>query len=191
MSILGIALPFIRPFLGTYLGFIIDTYASIMMIFFFIGFPSVRERLVRVLLRDEPFFIPGIGTLFVRYVIPRARRWMGSLRSSNDVQVAIIFFRIGRTACKAFYTFFVRVSTREQYTYMPLSNSSDRSEIRLIKLHPGSGDDPLRADILHASLDSDVVGRYEAVSYAWEDGHTTNKLETPRGILLITPSLFH
>ncbi|ENH69448.1 Heterokaryon incompatibility protein 6, OR allele [Fusarium oxysporum f. sp. cubense race 1] len=145
MSILGIALPFLRPFLGTYLGFIIDTYASIMMIFFFIGFPSV----------------------------------------------AIIFFRIGRTACKAFYTFFVRVSTREQYTYMPLSNSSDSSEIRLIKLHPGSGDDPLRADILHASLDSDVVGRYEAVSYAWEDGHTTNKLETPRGILLITPSLFH
>ncbi|TXC12054.1 hypothetical protein FocTR4_00007597 [Fusarium oxysporum f. sp. cubense] len=116
---------------------------------------------------------------------------MGSLRSSNDVQIAIVFFRIGRTACKAFYAFFVRVSTREQYTYMPLSNSSDSSEIRLIKLHPGSGDDPLRADILHASLDPDVVGRYEAVSYAWEDGHTTNKLETPRGILLITPSLFH
>ncbi|RKK49747.1 hypothetical protein BFJ67_g6769 [Fusarium oxysporum f. sp. cepae] len=164
-----------------------------MMIFFFIGFPSVRERLVRVLLRDEPFFIPGVGALFVRHVIPRARRWMGSLRSSNDVQIAIIFFRIGRTACKAFYAFFVRVSTREQYTYtyMPLSNSSGSSEIRLIKLHPGSGDDPLRADILHASLDSDVVGRYEAVSYAWEDGHTTNKLETPRGILLITPSLFH
>ncbi|EMT71788.1 Heterokaryon incompatibility protein 6, OR allele [Fusarium odoratissimum] len=145
MSILGIALPFLRPFLGTYLGFIIDTYASIMMIFLFIGFPSI----------------------------------------------AIVFFRIGRTACKAFYAFFVRVSTREQYTYMPLSNSSDSSEIRLIKLHPGSGDDPLRADILHASLDPDVVGRYEAVSYAWEDGHTTNKLETPRGILLITPSLFH
>ncbi|RYC84844.1 hypothetical protein BFJ63_vAg12324 [Fusarium oxysporum f. sp. narcissi] len=164
-----------------------------MMIFFFIGFPSVRERLVRVLLRDEPFFIPGVGALFVRHVIPRARRWMGSLRSSNDVQIAIIFFRIGRTACKAFYAFFVRVSTQEQYTYtyMPLSNSSGSSEIRLIKLHPGSGDDPLRADILHASLDSDVVGRYEAVSYAWEDGHTTNKLETPRGILLITPSLFH
>ncbi|EWZ99831.1 hypothetical protein FOWG_00219 [Fusarium oxysporum f. sp. lycopersici MN25] len=193
MSILGIALPFLRPFLGTYLGFIIDTYASIMMIFFFIGFPSVRERLVRVLLRDEPFFIPGVGALFVRHVIPRARRWMGSLRSSNDIQIAIIFFRIGRTACKAFYAFFVRVSTQEQYTYtyMPLSNSSGSSEIRLIKLHPGSGDDPLRADILHASLDSDVVGRYEAVSYAWEDGHTTNKLETPRGILLITPSLLH
>ncbi|CAG7556487.1 unnamed protein product [Fusarium equiseti] len=191
MSILGIGLAFLRPFLGTYLGFIVDIYASIMMIFFFIGFPSVRERLVRVLLRDEPFFIPGIGTLFVRYVIPGARRWMGSLGSPNDVQVAIIFHRIGRTAFKAFYAFFIRVSTREQYTYMPLSKSVGSSEIHLIKLHPGSGDDPLRADIVHASLDTDVVGRYEAVSYAWEDGHTTRKLETPRGIILITRSLFH
>ncbi|KAF4948993.1 hypothetical protein FGADI_9278 [Fusarium gaditjirri] len=117
---------------------------------------------------------------------------MGSLGSSNDVQIAIVFFRIGRAACKAFHAFFVRASTREQYTYMPLSNSSDSSEIRLIKLHPGSGDDPLRADILHASLDDPrVAGGYEAVSYAWEDGHTTDKLETPRGVLLITPSLFH
>ncbi|SCN99248.1 related to heterokaryon incompatibility protein (het-6OR allele) [Fusarium fujikuroi] len=191
MSILGIALPFLRPYLGPYFAFIIDTYATIMMILFFLGFPSVRERLVRVLLRDEPFFIPGLGALFVRYVIPRARRWMGSLSSSNDVQIAIVFFRIGRAVCKTFYAFFVRASAREQYTYMPLSNSSDNNEIRLIKLHPGSGDDPLRADILHASLDLDIVGRYEAVSYAWEDGHATNKLETARGIILITPSLFH
>ncbi|KAF5686650.1 heterokaryon incompatibility (het-6OR allele) [Fusarium circinatum] len=161
------------------------------MILFFLGFPSIRERLVRVMLRDEPFFIPGLGTLFVRHVIPRARRWMGSLGSSNDFQIAVVFFRIGRTACKAFYAFFVRASTREQYIYMPLSNSSDSSEIRLIKLHPGSGDDPLRVDILHASLDSDLVGKYEAVSYAWEDGHATKKLETQRGALLITPSLFH
>ncbi|CZR36157.1 uncharacterized protein FPRO_03583 [Fusarium proliferatum ET1] len=191
MSILGIALPFLRPYLGPYFGFIIDTYASTMMILFFLGFPSVRERLVRVLVRDEPFFIPGLGALFVRYVFPHARRWMGSLSSSNDVQIAIIFFRIGRAVCKIFYELSVRASTREQYTYRPLSNSSDSSEIRLIKLHPGSGDDPLRADILHASLDLDIVGRYEAVSYAWEDGHATNKLETARGIILITPSLFH
>ncbi|KAG5751478.1 hypothetical protein H9Q69_013727 [Fusarium xylarioides] len=191
MSILGIALPLLRPYLGPYLSFIIDAYASIMMILFFLSFPSVRERLARVLLRDEPFVIPGLGSLFVRYVIPPARRWIGSLSSSNDFQIAVIFFRIGRTAYKAFHAFFVRASTREQYTYMPLLNSPESNEIRLIKLHPGSGDDPLRADILHASLDSDVVGGYEAVSYAWEDGHTTNKLETPRGILLITPSLFH
>ncbi|KAI1039028.1 hypothetical protein LB503_007834 [Fusarium chuoi] len=191
MSILGIALPFLRPYVGPYFGFIIDTYASIMMILLFLGFPSVRERLTRVFLRDEPFFIPGLGIMFARYVIPPAHRWMGSLSSSNDVQIIIIFFRICRTMCKELYSFFVRASTGAQYTYMPLSDSSDRSVIRLIKLHPGSGEDPLRADILHASLDSDVVGRYEAVSYAWEDGHATNKLETPRGILLITPSLFH
>ncbi|KAF5623055.1 heterokaryon incompatibility (het-6OR allele) [Fusarium sp. NRRL 52700] len=191
MSILGFALPLLRPFLGPYLGFIIDAYASVMMILFFLGFPWVRERLVRVLLRDEPFFIPGLGTLFVRYVIPRARRWMGSLTSSNDFQIAVVFFRIGRTICKTLYAFFVRASTREQYTYMPLSDSSDGSEIRLIKLHPGSGDDPLRADILHVSLDLDVVGKYEAVSYAWEDGHATMKLETERGTLIITPSLFY
>ncbi|SCO36508.1 related to heterokaryon incompatibility protein (het-6OR allele) [Fusarium fujikuroi] len=189
MSILSIALPFLRPYLGPYFCFVIDAYASFMMILFFLGFPSIRERLVRVLLRDKPFFIPGLGRLFVRHVMPRARRWMGSLGSSNDVQVVLVFFRIGRAACKTFYAFFVRTSTRKQYKYKSLSNSS--SEIRLIKLHPGSGDDPLRADILHASLDSDVVGRYEAVSYAWEDGHRTNKLETHRGTLLITPSLFH
>ncbi|KAF5580393.1 heterokaryon incompatibility (het-6OR allele) [Fusarium pseudoanthophilum] len=191
MSILGIALAVLRPFLNPYLGFIIDTYASFMMIIFFLGFPSVRERLVPALLRDEPFFIPGLGALFVRYVIPPARRWMGSLGSSNDFQIAVVFFRIGRTVCKVLHAFFVRASTRKQYTYMPLSNSSESNEIRLIKLHPGSGDDPLRAEILHASLDSDIVGKYEAVSYAWEDGHTTNKLETERGTFLITPSLFH
>ncbi|KAF9767935.1 hypothetical protein IL306_014830, partial [Fusarium sp. DS 682] len=127
----------------------------------------------------------------VRYVMPRARRWLGSLSSSNDVQFAIILFSIGRTAWKAFYAFLIRVSTRKQYIYMPLSNGSNSREIRLIRLHPGSGDSPLRADILHASLDSDMAGRYEAVSYAWEDGHKTYKLETSRGILLITPSLFH
>nr|RBQ89273.1 hypothetical protein FVER53263_03656 [Fusarium verticillioides] len=191
MSILGIALPLLRPFLGPYLGFIIDTYASIMMILFFLGFPSVRERLVRVLLMDELFFIPGLGALFVRYVIPPARRWMGSLGSSNDFQIAVLFFRIGHTVCKALHAFFVRACTRKQYTYMPLSNGSESNEIRLIKLHPGSVDDPLRAEILHATLNSDIVGKYEAVSYAWEDGHATNKLETPRGIILITPSLSH
>ncbi|KAF5538142.1 heterokaryon incompatibility (het-6OR allele) [Fusarium napiforme] len=191
MSILGIALALLRPFLGPYLGFIIDAYLSFMMIIIFPGFPSVRERLVRVLLREEPFFIPGLGSLFVRYVIPPTRRWMGSLGSSNDFQIAVMFFRIGRTVCKALHALFVRASTRKQYTYMPLSNNSESNEIRLIKLHPGSGDDPLLAEILHASLDSDVVGKYEAVSYAWEDGHATNKLETPRGVILITPSLFH
>ncbi|KAF5602219.1 heterokaryon incompatibility (het-6OR allele) [Fusarium pseudocircinatum] len=162
-----------------------------MMILFFLGFPSVRERLVPLLLRDEPFFIPGLGTLFVRHVIPRARRWMGSLGSSNDFQIIVGFFRIGRTACKVIYAFLIRTSTRRQYAYMPLSNGSCSSEIRLIKLYSGSVDDPLRAEILHASLNSDIVGKYEAVSYAWEDGHATNKLETPRGIIFITPSLFH
>ncbi|KAF4334019.1 polyketide synthase [Fusarium beomiforme] len=108
----------------------------------------------------------------VRYVIPRARRWLGNLSSSNDVQFTIILFRIGRTAWKAFYAFLIRVSTREQYIYIPLSNGSKSREIRLIQLHPGSGDSPLRADILHISLDSDMAA-------------------TSRGILLITPSLFH
>lgn len=42
---------------------------------------------------------------------------------------------------------------------------AERSEVRLLSLHPGSWDDGIQCDIKHASLDSNPD--YEALSYTW------------------------
>jgi hypothetical protein len=51
-----------------------------------------------------------------------------------------------------------------QFQYSPLSSSSD---IRLIILEPGIGDEPVRCQLVHISLDENPS--YEALSYTWGD----------------------
>ncbi|KAG9189715.1 hypothetical protein G6011_06583 [Alternaria panax] len=60
-----------------------------------------------------------------------------------------------------------RISNRFQYR--PL-DPSEGEDIRLLCLYPGEFHEPIRCDLLHASLDDDI--EYEALSYTWasEDG---------------------
>ncbi|EMD89675.1 hypothetical protein COCC4DRAFT_158880 [Bipolaris maydis ATCC 48331] len=55
------------------------------------------------------------------------------------------------------------------FRYRPLSHA-DGEDFRILCLYPGTLDDPIRCDLLHSSLDSDI--EYEALSYSWatEDG---------------------
>ncbi len=53
------------------------------------------------------------------------------------------------------------------YQYRPLKND----EIRLVVLHAGVGDAPIRASIRHA-LAGDKAVVYDALSYCWGDGET-------------------
>jgi hypothetical protein len=69
-------------------------------------------------------------------------------------------------------------STNPTFQYAPLSGPSD---IRLVVLHPGRGDDPVRCQLKHVALDRNP--QYEALSYAWGDtskpGHSVFLEEKP------------
>lgn len=56
--------------------------------------------------------------------------------------------------------------------HQPLSQW-DPSEIRLVKLHPGELDDPVRCELYHTSLDKQPVHDYIALSYTWGDPNDT------------------
>lgn len=51
--------------------------------------------------------------------------------------------------------------------YEPLS--IERAEIRLLTLHPGTGDDEIRGTLFHAFLDNVESLDYETISYCWGD----------------------
>lgn len=79
-------------------------------------------------------------------------------------------------------------STRDHpYTYEPIKQ---RSEIRLLKIQPGEGDDPIRGELVTISTDSQH--EYDAVSYTWADetGDATRRFRAfiGAGYVLITGS---
>ena len=53
------------------------------------------------------------------------------------------------------------------YKYTPLDPS--QPEIRLFRLHPGSGASPISGNLFHVSLDDKPA--YEALSYCWGDAN--------------------
>lgn len=55
----------------------------------------------------------------------------------------------------------------ERTIYRPLS--TDRVEIRLLTLHPGSREDAVQGTLHHVFLDGDEKPKYESISYCWGD----------------------
>ncbi|OQO11554.1 hypothetical protein B0A48_03281 [Cryoendolithus antarcticus] len=51
--------------------------------------------------------------------------------------------------------------------YRPLDKA--RREIRLLRLKAGYGEDTVRCEITHASLDDAALASYETISYVWGD----------------------
>ncbi|KAI1211005.1 heterokaryon incompatibility protein-domain-containing protein [Annulohypoxylon truncatum] len=58
--------------------------------------------------------------------------------------------------------------SENRYVYDPLP---DGKHIRLLELHPGSGDDPLSGTLRSVSLADSAYGRFDALSYVWGDMH--------------------
>ena len=70
-----------------------------------------------------------------------------------------------------------------EYSY----NELQFREIRLLRLFPGTGDEPLEGKILHTNLDS--AGPYSAISYVWGVPLRPYKLGTAEGMFLLMASL--
>ncbi|PVH69973.1 hypothetical protein DL98DRAFT_661395 [Cadophora sp. DSE1049] len=60
-------------------------------------------------------------------------------------------------------------------------------EIRLLKLFPGTGDEPLEGEVFHTPLGS--AGPYSAISYVWGVSLKPYNLSTAKGRLRLTASL--
>jgi len=61
---------------------------------------------------------------------------------------------------------------RSLYRYRELKTG----HIRLVNVHPGKSNDPIRCDIIHAPLNGKGSRYYEAVSYAWGDVHSQSSI---------------
>jgi Heterokaryon incompatibility protein (HET) len=72
-----------------------------------------------------------------------------------------------------------------QYQYEPLSN---RSEIRVLVLHPGLADQQLQCTLKHVSLDQQPP-EYTAISYVWGNPSKMREIRCGNGLLHITNNL--
>ncbi|KAL7907903.1 heterokaryon incompatibility domain-containing protein [Trichoderma velutinum] len=71
------------------------------------------------------------------------------------------------------------------YSYTPLPERT----IRVLTLHSGHSEDPLRGSL--ESVVADDAGVYEPLSYVWGDGKLTHEIFLPTGRLRLTASLYH
>lgn len=82
-----------------------------------------------------------------------------------------------------------------QYEYHQLGNTPHRDVFRYMRLHPGTGDDPLACDLLKATLGTaapaESFPQYEAMSYVWGHAERHNPITCNGKTLLITASLAH
>ena len=72
---------------------------------------------------------------------------------------------------------------RSRYVYQHLPADS----IRLLQLHPGSGDEVLVCELFSVTLDAGAV--YEAISYVWGDPKHFTTLECDAKVLQIGQNL--
>jgi hypothetical protein len=63
----------------------------------------------------------------------------------------------------------------------------DRKEIRILTLHPGSGNDPISLTLEHISLNDGP--RYNALSYTWGETLVTRKVLIDGKALPVTDNL--
>jgi hypothetical protein len=85
-----------------------------------------------------------------------------------------------------------RIETRAKFSY---SNSPICDHwIRIIKLQPGSGDDPIECTLFTYNLDvaaeTERVGPYETLSYVWGDAKQQREILCDGASLSITKSLY-
>ena len=72
----------------------------------------------------------------------------------------------------------------QKYEYEPL----DEGRIRVLVLHPGSGEDEIRCRLVHVSVESPPG--YDALSYVWGDATQRRKLICSDGFIEVTLNLY-
>lgn len=76
------------------------------------------------------------------------------------------------------------VGTSPSFSHKPVS----KGDIRLLMLHPGQEDTPLRAVVYRCPLL--LANSFQAISYTWGNAELSHSLWTPEGSIKITASLY-